>query len=671
MMNRKPCTGKSPSYFSFYNFGVYGFSLLLAGVFLTISYSRSLSAETQIESYEECLERLEQSRFQQRRRVGSRDGERLADIECQKSQSELKTKVPSLDATSSNIGKENRTLKKRVATSPSPKPELPDAARKARKNNRTISPVPVLSYEQINENNIIALPDRWRIVNTLGYEEHWWDAYNRNVLKGDAPIIGNDWFFATTIISDTVIEPRNVVTPVGGQSSGNAGQTDVFGSGDQLVLAESIIAEFVFYKGDTVFRPPDLEFRFTPVFNINHVKLEEVLGVNVDPRDGKTRTDEHVGIQSAFVDYHLRNVSPRYDFDSIRIGIQPFNADFRGFLFNDSPMGVRVFGTRDNNIFQYNLAWFRRLEKDTNSGLNDVSESLRDDDIFVANLFWQDLGVKGFSSSFLALYNRNTETDVFYDTNGFIQRPASFGEERPREYDAYYLGYSGDGHIGRMNLSVSLYHVFGEEERGPINGLESDISAWFLGAEAGFDWDWVRFRGSFAWASGDSDPYDDLSEGFDAIFENPLFAGADTSYWIRQGVPLVGGGRVALSSRNGLQNNLRSSKEHGQSNFTNPGLKLLGLGADLDLMPQLRLSFNVNQLWFDTTEVLDVVRQQQGIDSNIGIDMSTALIWRPWMHQNVVARLSYAQLIPGQGFKDLYGDDESPYSLLANLILTY
>ena len=126
-----------------------------------------------------------------------------------------------------------------------------------------------------------------------------------------------------------------------------------------------------------------------------------------------------------------------------------------------------------------------------------------------------------------------------------------------------------------------------------------------------------------------------------------------------------------MSSRNGLQNNLRSSKEHGQSNFTNPGLKLLGLGADLDLMPQLRLSFNVNQLWFDTTEVLDVVRQQQGIDSNIGLDMSTALIWRPWMHQNVVARLSYAQLIPGQGFKDLYGDDESPYSLLANLILTY
>ena len=49
----------------------------------------------------------------------------------------------------------------------------------------------------------------------------------------------------------------------------------------------------------------------------------------------------------------------------MRAGIQPFNADFRGFLFQDQQAGVRLFGDRDNNRLQYNLAYFRRINKDT------------------------------------------------------------------------------------------------------------------------------------------------------------------------------------------------------------------------------------------------------------------------------------------------------------------
>ncbi|HVK99944.1 MAG TPA: hypothetical protein VM553_09035, partial [Dongiaceae bacterium] len=459
--------------------------------------------------------------------------------------------------------------------------------------------------------------------------------------------------------------------PVGASSSGSAGDTDIFGSSDQTVFSQTILAELVYYKGDTTFRPPDYEFRFTPAINYNRAELDEIQGVNADPAEGDTRTDDHVGIQAAFADVHLRNVGTRYDFDSVRVGIQPFTADFRGFLFNDSPFGVRLFGNRDNNVFQYNLAWFRRLEKDTNSGLNDVGEDLRDDDLYVANLYWQDLGVLGFTSQFTVLYNRNRETDIKYDNNDFIVRPSSFGEERPREYDVTYFGYSGDGHIGWLNLSTSLYYAVGTEDPAPFYGDETDISAFFAAAEAGFDQDWIRWRVSALYASGDEDPYDDVSQGFDAIFENPLFAGADTSYWIRQTVPLVGGGRVVLSGRNGVLNSLRSSKEQGQSNFTNPGTQLLGVGADFDVLPELRVSVNVNQLWFDDTAVLEVARNQGGIDTNIGVDASVALIWRPWMSQNIVCRLSYAQLLPGEGYQDLYLDDDSPYSLLANLILTY
>lgn len=514
-----------------------------------------------------------------------------------------------------------------------------------------------------------ALPDRWRIVDSLGYTERWYDPYNRNVLKGDRPVHG-DWFFSLNIVSDTVYEDRQVVTPVGQQSTGRSGKLDLLGTTEQSALVQNLLFEFVYYKGDTVFKPPDYEFRFIPVINYNATQAKEILLLNVDPEEDDSRYDRHVGIQGAFVDVHLRNVSDRYDFDSVRFGIQPYNHDFRGFVFQDNQFGLRLFGTRDNNRYQYNLAWFRRLEKDTNSGLNDLGEGLRDDDVLVANLYWQDALVRGHFLQFSLLYNRNREDEFFYDTNGFIQRPFSFGSERFRDYDAYYLGFNTDGHIGRLNLTTSLYYLWGKQDGSPFTDDHADIEAGFAAAELSIDTDWIRWRASLLWGSGDRDPFDDTENGFDAVFENPQFAGADTSYWIRQSVPLVGGGKVALSTRNGVLNSLRASKEHGQSNFTNPGIRLIGLGADLDLMPELRVSFNLNQLWFDRTEVLEVARLQPDIDRSIGRDFSVSAIYRPLMSQNVVLRLSYASLKPDEGFEALFGDDNQR-SVLLNAIFTY
>ena len=430
------------------------------------------------------------------------------------------------------------------------------------------------------------------------------------------------------------------------------------------------------YKGETVFKPPDYEFRFLPVFNLTRVEVEEACFLKVDPTASTTRTEGFVGIQGLFVDKHLRNVSERYDFDSIRIGIQPITADFRGFLFQDSPFGVRLFGTRNNNIWQYNIGWFRRIEKDTNSGLNDITENdlsdaLRDDDVFLFNVYRQDFPVLGFTSQLALVHNRNAESDKrFIDDNGFLTRPAALGVQTDREYDVTYLGYNGDGHIGRWNLSLSAYYAFGEETPAVFVDADSDISAAFLAAEVSRDFDWIRTRASFVYASGDDDPYDDKSTGFDAIFENPLIAGADTNFWIRQSVPLIGGGRVALSGQNGLLNSLRPNKGQGQSNFTNPGLLLAGVGADFDVTPKIRASINVNQLWFDDTAVLEAARNQGRIGKNIGQDVSLSVFYRPFTSQNVILRVAGSALLPGNGYRDLYGD-ETPYSVFANLILAY
>lgn len=521
-----------------------------------------------------------------------------------------------------------------------------------------------------------SLPDRWRMVSMLGYRQNLLDPYSgNNWLKGDRPAGGEDWFVNVLGISDSVVEPRRFPTPVGGVGAGSAGSLDTIGDGEQFVFAQSFIVEGVIYKGDTVFKPPDYEFRFTPVFNFNHAHVNEAGVLKADPGSSTSRTEGVIGVQALFVDKHLRNVSARYDFDSVRLGLQPFTSDFRGFLFQDSAPGVRLFGTRDNNRYQYNLAWFRRLEKDTNSGLNNLVElggdSLRDDDVFVANLYVQDFLTPGFTAQATLLHNRNREGDeVRYDDNGVIQRPASIGLERGRDYDVTYVGVSGDGHLGRWNLAASAYGAFGSATRGLFVDLEQDIAAGFAAAEVSRDFDWIRLRASVVYGSADDDPFDDRAGAFDAIFENPLLAGADASFWIRQPVPLIGGGRVTLSGRNGVLNSLRSSKELGQSNFENPGLVLVGLGADFDLTPTTRVSVNVNHLQFVDTAVLEAARAQAPIDRAIGQDVSVALTWRPFATQNMVVRLAAAGLLPGEGFEQLFGD-ELPYSVLGNVVLAY
>lgn len=533
-------------------------------------------------------------------------------------------------------------------------------------NPDAIDPAPV---DPVGE--FVPLPDRWRIMEALGFKFPWYDPYNQNIWKGDKPIHGEDWFLSLLGIADTIVEPRSTPFPTGITSSEDPGQNDIFSGVDQTILAQTFLVGLIYFKGDTTFKPPEWEYRLTLGFQYNRVDVQDVRVLNIDPRLGTMRDDGFVGLQELFVDKHLRDVSDRYDFDAIRFGVQPFSTDFRGFLFQDLQFGLRLFGNRDNNRWQYNLAWFRRMEKDLNSGLNDPTEPLRDDDVIVANLYRQDWPVLGYTSQGTVVWNRNREDRFFFDSNGFIQRPASLGFEGLREYDAYYVGYNGDGHWKTFNFTVSGYYLFGDNIN-TFTGRETDLDAGFFAAEVSKDFDWIRLRAQVAYSSGDDDPFDDKSRGFDAIFENPIFAGADTSYWIRQNVPLVGGGLVTLSQRNGMIPNLRPSKEQGQSNFENPGLRLIGIGGDFDITPLHRVSFNLNELWFDDTTVLEVARNQSPIDDRIGTDASVAWIWRPFMTQNVVLRLSGAALFPGDGIKDLYGSDEDIYySVLGNFTFTY
>ena len=543
---------------------------------------------------------------------------------------------------------------RRPGQPPAPGPETP-------------APPPDIAYP------VVPVPDRNRIMDALGVADDPLNPYRQSTLKGDRPLF-TDWYVDLGAVSDSVFEARAVPVPTDVVAAYHNGDGDPFGRPRQVFWSQTLIPSFSLIEGDTTFKPPDFELRVTPVINWNGLDVQEIGLVNVDPSRGTVRDRYFAGLQEAFADIHLRDVSDRYDFDAVRLGIQPFNADFRGFLFQDQQLGVRLLGNRDNNVYQYNLAYFRRIEKDTDSGLNDIARPLRRDNIALANLYVQDLLTDGFTTEFSAVFNWNDEQDYYYDKNGFLVRPAAVGLEQPHKYSVTYLGLNGDGHLGPINLTHAFYAALGNDSTNMLSGQKASIRAYFAALEPSIDIDWLRVKASLLYASGDSKPGGSTEGGFDAINENPQFAGADASYWIRQAVPLVGGGNVTLSSRNGILPALRAGSVDGQSNFVNPGLTLLGLGADVDVLPELRLSGNANHLWFNHTEVLEILREQAPIPRDIGWDLSLSANWRPFDTQNVVLRVSGAVLVPGDGFQALESAEPPSqvyYSFLANLILTY
>jgi hypothetical protein len=509
-------------------------------------------------------------------------------------------------------------------------------------------------------------PDRWSIAMPdwdrygIGGEHPYvkgskWDPFNRNKLKGDVPIIGKQTFLNLTATSDTFLDGRRLPTPTD-VSSARPGSSDFFGKGNQLFLDQTFAFSFDLFHGDTSFRPVDWRIRITPVVSLNYLDVQELGVVNVDVRKGTTRLDSHIGLQEAFAEVKLHDLGPNYDFVSVRAGIQAFNSDFRGFLFVEEQPGVRFFGNLDSNRWQYNVAYFNFLEKNTNSGLN--SMALRNQQVIIANAYRQDFLFPGYTAQLSVHYNKD-DASIHYDDNGFLVRPAPIGAVfsngmiRPHSVHAAYLGWTGDGHIGPLNLTHAFYQAFGNDSFNAIAGRAVTINAQMAALELSYDKDWFRIKSSLFYASGSANPSSSRARGFDSIDDFPEFAGGIFSLWNRESIRLTGSG-VALNSGDSLLPDLRSNKDEGQANFVNPGIFLANLGAEFDLTPKLRGFANVNYLRFEHTETLEQILFQSPIHHSIGVDSGIGVRYRPPLTENFSIAAGAAALIPGQGLKDIY-----------------
>src|SRR3954470_17759554 len=248
------------------------------------------------------------------------------------------------------------------------------------------------------------------------------DPYNRNVLKGDYPAFGTqDVFVVLTGVLETPFEYRRVPTP-SGVSQAEPGSDAFFGKPEQFSFATEAVGSLEIFKGDTSFKPRTWAFRVTPVFNLNYVNVGESNVVNATPEEGRTRRRTDVALQEAFGEVKLFDVGSNYDFVSIRAGIQPFTSDFRGFLYRDTNLGVRLFGTFGRNRNQWNIAAFDQLQKETNSELNLFER--RDQKVLIANFFRQDFLVEGYTISPSVAANFDKGAGFFYDENGFLVQPS-------------------------------------------------------------------------------------------------------------------------------------------------------------------------------------------------------------------------------------------------------
>jgi carboxypeptidase family protein len=507
---------------------------------------------------------------------------------------------------------------------------------------------------------------------------HWYDPFNRNRFKGDEPIwpelFGQQIFLNITASSETFFDGRRVPSP-SGVSAAEPGSSGFFGRGEQAFFDQTLRFSFDLFHGDASFKPVDWRIRITPELSLNDLDVRELGIVSPNVRAGTNRFDDHLGFQEAFFEVKLHDLSDNYDFISARAGIQQFNADFRGFLFVDEQPGLRIFGDWNSDRIEYNATYFQMLEKNTNSGLNTFNR--RHQQVVLANAYIQDFFFSGYTAEFVGAWNKD-DPSVHYDDNGFLVRPEPVGNvinQGPgggplaHGIRVGYFGWLGSGHIRRLNLTHAFYQAVGEDTFNPIAGRPVTVNAQMAAVELSYDHDWIRYRVSAFYTSGDANPRDGRARGFDAIDDLPNFDGGIFSFWNREDIRLLGSG-VQLTTDGSLIPSLRSSKEEGQANFVNPGIFIANAGADFDITPKLKGFANFNYLRFDRTETLEYILFESPIRHSIGEDFGVGVTYRPPLTENIVLTAGASALQPGDGFKDIY-TSRTLFSLFGSMKFTF
>jgi hypothetical protein len=140
-----------------------------------------------------------------------------------------------------------------------------------------------------------AFPNRWKFdwPEYRRYGPHdelpytptrWYNPFDRNKLKGDYPIIGQQTFLSINLTSDTLTDGRMIPLP-NGIVTVNPNSSNFFGGFGQFALLQNFGFSFNLFHGDTSFKPVDWQIKITPEVNVNYLAVQEDGVVNANPTD--------------------------------------------------------------------------------------------------------------------------------------------------------------------------------------------------------------------------------------------------------------------------------------------------------------------------------------------------------------------------------------------------
>ena len=512
----------------------------------------------------------------------------------------------------------------------------------------------------LSGSDFFPVPDRYR----LGFPK-WdryvkgspFDPYNQNVLKGDYPLnVGGNTFLEVTGVSDSFTQfRRKEINKAGGSKLENDTQRR-----ERLFLTMDL------FQDDNTFTPSPWFVRLTQVQEWRF--QDDAVGYNED----------YAWVE-AFLDYRLAFLSEFGDQINLRAGRQAFQSDFRGFLYSDVNNMARLFGTWDENKWQYNFIAMDAVQADK------VSQFLRtntDRSQFMTggNVFRRDAPWLGFNLMGAGFYvhDDGTGEGVFnkaFNKTAGVAAAKNFGRHT---VDAGYLEFAAEGVIGSFGVSGAFIQALGRDQSNPYTtdslsaGRPVNINAQFAALEITRPTNWFTPRMSILYASGDKNPKDGKGRGFDAIFDNANFAGGNFTYFNREQLQ---GRNAQLTNFNSFLPNLRN-RFFDPMNFVNPGIMVLTAGCDTTVTTKLNAFVNYNYYRYMEPAALEQAIVASGgtpvsIDNDIGQDLTLGLQYRPLIINNITFNVGSTGFIQGKGFRAITGNDDMLFTHFLNAVIVY
>lgn len=515
-----------------------------------------------------------------------------------------------------------------------PAPELQDGkdlvlAQEQKKEGEKPAPPP----------DIIPDPDRWRRLEPQGLglapRSPLYDPYSPNILKGDYPLFGDKIFFAGTATVDFFTDVKRNLD----YFQNNRIRNVPFYDHNWFNQITSVLAVEIFH-GDTVFAPKDWSIKVSGVGRWRCGDLNATdFGCGDDYR-----------LLETFGEVKLFEIGNTFDPTSVRAGLQAFNSDFFGFIYNDTQPGFRLFSEINRNQFKVNLAFFERLNQEKLSALKEFK--LRDMRMGIVSFQWDDFIFPGFNILPNVVWSNDRAPGVV--AGGTV--------------DAFYIGFTTNGHIGRVNVNSAFYYVTGTTAKNTPNQKTQPIEAEFVFAQVAYPIAYWNPRFAIGWASGDPNKRDKFAQGFDSAFDNVNFGGGQFSYLFGEKIQL---GATTVLRGNSIFPSLRGA--NATSQYVNPGVLAMNAGVDVAITPKLTGEANYDYVRFDNTATLVANTKFKGRDvsKEIGHEFNAGLTWKPLLNEQLILFGGGAVFLPEGAVKDLFGDGMRAYKAILRAIVTF